>query len=548
MLESFAQAFDDVFLTFATLQVILFAAAYGIFIGAIPGLTATMAVALLVPITYYMEPLPALAAIVTLEACAIFAGDIPNTLLRIPGTPSSAAYTEDAYAFTRAGRHQQALGISLVFSVVGGLFGAVILMIAAPSLAQFALQFTSFENFWLVVLGLSCAAMVAHGSKLKSAIALLLGLLLSTVGLGDVHAQPRFMFGIDALIVGIHFIPAMIGLFGISEVLRNLLRGLDIPSAPGTSSLPDDSSGAAESGMEAANVQTPPSTASAPGLDEETLALLGVERQRVFVPALPLLIRRKFHTVRSMIIGTFVGILPGAGADIGAWVSIAASKKLSKHPERYGRGSVEGLSDATAANNAALGGAWVPTLVLGIPGDSVTAIVIGVLLMKNVKPGPSIFQDQPELLFSIYLTFIAANLVLLPLGFLAIRGAGQLIRIPRKILLPAILLFSTVGAFALNNDVFDIWIMLAMGVFGFALESFRVPLGPLVLGLILGSDVERYFIQSMNKTEGNIFSLLNPGRPIAAFLGLACMVMWVLPVIMRVIRLVRRPKQTGTVP
>ncbi len=512
MLEVLERSFYAVFASPATLLAILFAATYGVVIGAIPGLTATMAVALLVPITYHLDPVSALAAIVALEACAIFAGDLPNALLRIPGTPASSAYTEDAYALTRRGYPRQALGVSLLFSVVGGIFGAIVLMAAAPAVARFALFFTSVEYFWLAALGLSCAGIVASGSRLKGALALLVGLLLSTVGLSPVHGTPRFVFGTDALIVGVHFIPAMIGLFGLSEVLRNLLRGFDVVAT----------------GSERADVQddensNPDDVSSGERILRESAG------RGMLVPAALLFVRRKWHALRSMVIGTGVGVLPGAGADIGAWVSMAASKKTSRHPGDYGKGSIEGLSDASAANNAALGGAWVPSLIFGIPGDSVTAIAIGVLLMQNVKPGPKIFEDQPELVYSVFFTFIAANLLLLPLGYLAIRGASHLVRIPRRVLLPAILLFCTVGAYALYSDLLDVWIMLAMGVLGFALEAFRVPLGPVVLGLILGAKLEEYFIRSVIKNQGSVLSLLSPERPIALVLGVSCILIWVLP-------------------
>ena len=488
-------AFTNVFLNPEVLLVIFAAAAYGIFMGAVPGLTATMAVALLIPLTYFMDTTSALAAVVTLVASAIFAGDIPNTLLRIPGTPSSAAYTDDAYALTRQGRHQEALGVSLVFSVAGGIFGTLVLIFLARPLASLATSFSSFEYFWLYLLGLSCAALVSRGSSLKGALALVIGLLISTIGLSAVHSEPRFTFGVPQLLKGIEFIPAMIGLFGISEVLRN---------------------------MSGATPQiTPTPTRGQRGAIRET-----------FSPALQTFSGRFFHFLRSSSIGSLIGMLPGAGADIAAWVSKAISKRFSSKPDEYGKGSLEAIADSTAANNSALAGAWVPALVFGIPGDSVTALVIGVLTMHHVTPGPAIFEEnQGELVYSIYAMFLVANLFLLPLGFLAIRAGGLLIRIPRRVLLPCILLFCIVGSYAIRNSALDIVVMLLMGLLGFFLERRQVPLGPVVLGIILGGPLEEKFIQSLTSSDGRIAAFFS--RPAAAVLGIICLALWVSPLFLR---------------
>lgn len=500
MNEAMTTALENVF-SGQVLLVVLISAVYGLFVGAVPGLTATMAVALMVPFTFFLDEVSGLAAIVTLEACSIFAGDIPTTLMRIPGTPSSAAYTDDAYALMRAGRHEESLGVSLVFSVVGGLLGSLALIFAAPQLAKMAFQFTTYEYFWLCLLGLSCAAIVSRGSRLKGALALVIGLLLSTVGLGTVHSVPRLTFGYDQLITGINFIPAMIGLFGVSEVLRNVLR------------LDDEGDGRTD--------------AAGPPLVGRRLA---DSLRPVFGGIGRRLWHSKWNLLRSSVIGSLVGMLPGAGADIAAWISYAVSKRFSRTPDEYGRGSIEGVSDATSSNNASLAGAWIPALVLGIPGDSVTAIVIGVLLMKNITPGPAIFTkpDQAVLVYSIYTTFILANLLLIPLGFLAIRTGSLIVRIPRRVLLPVILLFCILGAFAIDGSVFGIWVMLAMGVLGFVLEAYEVPLGPVVLGIILGGKLEETFVQNLTKSD-SLLAFFE--RPISAGLGIACLVLWLAPLL-----------------
>ena len=517
MSEAALQALSGVLGDPKVLLIIVVAAAYGVFMGAVPGLTATMAIALVVPVTFFLDPISALAAVVTLEACAIFAGDIPNTLLRIPGTPSSAAYADDAYALTRVGRSAEALGACLTFSVAGGLFGTVVLMLFAPQLANIATWFTVAEYFWLYLLGLSCAVIVSRGSMLKAAFALIIGLLFSTVGLSAVHTQARFTFGQAELFQGINFIPAMIGLFGVSEVFRNVLTYDAVGTMP----------------------QAQSTAGSAP--DRSWSQWLAQSVNSVFAAALPFLWLRKWHTLRSGMIGSLVGMLPGAGADIGAWVSLAASKRLSKKPEEYGQGSLEGIADATSANSSALAGAWVPALVFGIPGDSITAIVIGVLLMKNIKPGPEIFEKQAALVYSIFLVFFLANLVLIPVGFLAIKVGGYVVKIPRKILLPVILLFCVIGAYAINGSYFDIGVMLLMGMLGFFLERRQIPLGPVVLGIILGGPLEERFIQTLS-SSGSAWTAFF-ARPMAAVLGTTAILVWLTPVLARLLRVRRMPDE-----
>ena len=238
--------------------------------------------------------------------------------------------------------------------------------------------------------------------------------------------------------------------------------------------------------------------------------------------------------LRSSVTGTMIGMLPGAGADIAAWISYAVSKRFSSQPQQYGKGSLEGLGDATGANNAALGGAWIPALVFGIPGDSVTAIAIGVLLMKNITPGPGIFDaaenpDQATLVVSIYVTFVIANIMLIPLGIAAIRAGTLLIQIPRRVLLPIIVMFCIVGAYSMSGSYFDVSVMLAMGLLGFVLEKYDFPLGPVVLGLILGSQVEHRFLQCLTKST-DILAFFS--SPISIVLGIACIMLWFAPIVL----------------
>ena len=470
----------------SVLGVMLLAAVFGLFVGAIPGLTATMATALLVPFTFFMDPVPAIACIVTTVAMAIFAGDIPGALLRIPGTPASAAYCDEAYALVRKGKAELALGTSLVCAVIGGVMGSIVLALTAPALAEFAIKFSSYEYFWLACLGLSCAVIISTGSTLKGVVSLLIGLFISTIGIDITAGHPRFTFGSVEMMGGISFIPAMIGMFAVSELIRFTV-----------------------------------STATNEGVTQQPI-------KRVFHGIGSTLKQYKKNVFRGGVIGAFVGILPGAGADIAAWIAYAISKRFSKNSKKYGTGHVEGLVDAGTANNAGLAGAWVPAIVFGIPGDSITAIVIGVLYMKGMNPGPTVFLSQPELIYAVFIAFFIANLALLPLGFLAIRLSRQILRVPRRILIPVILMFCIVGSFAINNTVFGVAIMLVMGVLAYLMEENGFPVAPTILGIVLGTMLEDNFMSSMIKADGDLMGFFS--RPIAATLGVLLIVLWLIPI------------------
>jgi TctA family transporter len=353
LITAFGMVFDP-----GTVLVMLGASLFGLFVGAVPGLTATMATALLVPVTFFMPPITAIAAIVTATAMAIFSGDIPGCLLRMPGTPASAAYADEAYAMTRKGQAELALGASLVFSAIGGLFGTAVLILSAPALAEFALRFSSFEYFWLVL----ATRDRDHAERpLKGVVSLLLGLLVACVGLGNPAGFPRFTFGSTELMGGIGMIPMMIGMFAVSEILRY----------------------AADTGAKV----------------EVAVQPIG----NVFRGMWELAKKYPVQILRGSTLGTLVGALPGAGADIAAWMSYAISKKMSKEPEKFGTGHVEGIVESGAANNSALAGAWIPALVFGIPGDSITAIVIGAL--HEEQSGADVFTQNPQNIYAVFLLF-----------------------------------------------------------------------------------------------------------------------------------------------
>ncbi|MBX6367455.1 MAG: tripartite tricarboxylate transporter permease [Rhodospirillales bacterium] len=491
LLAAFATVFDPY-----VLLIICLSSAYGLFVGAMPGLTATMATALLVPITFFMPPVPALAAIVTATAMAIFAGDIPGCLLRIPGTPASAAYVDEAYALTRKGKAEQALGAGVVFSAIGGIFGTIVLVTAAPALAEIALQFSSFEYFWLVCLGLTCAVFITTESPLKGIITLFIGLFVATIGLDNPAGQPRFTFGSADLLSGVDVIPAMIGLFAIAEVLRVVA---------------------------AAEVRLP-SAAEVKG--------------SIFRGQWELAKKYRVQVLRGSASGTLIGALPGAGADIAAWIAYAMSKRFSKEPQKFGTGHIEGIVESGAANNAAVSGAWIPALVFGIPGDSITAIVIGVLYLKGLNPGPTIFINNPESIYAVFILFFLSNIIMLPFGWLAIKSAKQILRVPRNILMPLILMFCIVGAFAMNNSLYGVTVMLVFGLLGFFLEENGFPIAPVILGMILGPMLEQNFITSLIKSDGDMLAFFE--RPIAAGLGIVTLLVWATPIVLALLRRRRR--------
>src|SRR5918995_1540375 len=475
--------------------VLLLASVFGLVVGALPGLTATMATALLVPLTFFMEPVPAIGAIIAASAMAIFAGDISGTLLRIPGTPASAAYVEDAFRLTGRGQAELALGACLVTSAIGGLFGAAVLAFSAPVLAEFALKFSSAEYFWLACFGLSCAVFISTDAPVKGVVSLLIGLFIATIGIDVTAGHPRFSFGNVELMGGVSFIPAMIGMFAIGEILRY-------------------------------------ATATKRPVEVAHQAIVHVFRGLGSV-----LWRYKVNLFRGNVIGTAIGVLPGAGADIAAWISYAVAKRFSKEPEKFGTGHVEGLVDAGAANNSALGGAWVPAMVFGIPGDSITAIVIGVLYMKNMNPGPTVLLHAPELLYGVFIVFFVANILMIPLGYAAIRLSRHILHVPRDILMPIILIFCIVGAFAINNTAFGVGIIIVLGLLAYLMEENHIPIAPAILGIVLGPLVERNFMTSMIKGGGDLSHFFS--RPIAAVLGVITLAIWALVIGGWVLRVVR---------
>lgn len=471
----------------ALLLTLLVCTLYGALVGALPGLSATMAVALLVPFTFYMDPVQAIAAIIATTSTAIFAGDISGALLRVPGTPASAAYNDDAYKIAASGQARTVLFTALFTGVMGGIIGVLMLWMAAPLMARVATNFSSYEMFWLAALGLSCAVFVADAPPAKTMASLFIGLAIACVGIDVAVGIPRFTFGFDELYDGVEFISAMIGFFAMTELIRNL-GGPGVTGANGKPALRMEPVGE---------------------------AIRGALRQ----------IRRWWlSVVRSSPIGVVIGVLPGAGADVAAWVTYALSRRLSKTPARFGKGHYEGLVDAGSANNASIAGAWTPALIFGIPGDSVTAIAIGVLTMKGLAPGPDIFMRNGEMVHTIFGAFMLSNFFMLLSGAIAIVLASHLLRMPRATLMPLVLMLSLIGGFAVTGSPFSIWIMLVLGGVGYLMCLAGIPLAPAILGIVLGEVLERNFMTSMIKSGGDFSAFFE--RSVSLGLGVLTIIVW----------------------
>ena len=453
---------------------ILASSIYGLVVGSLPGLSATMATALLVPVTFYLSPIAAVATIIAASAMAIFSGDIPGCLLRIPGTPASAAYTDEAYAMTRKGQAELALGAGLWFSAVGGIVGTLSLVLMAPLLAEMALSFSTFEYFWLAFLGLMCATLVARSSPIKAIASMLIGLLVSCIGIENPAGTPRFTFGITDLLGGIEPIPALVGVFAVSEVMRAMTLAEPPP-------MPRRKFGSILAGQWA------------------------------------LTKRYQWPMWRGNIVGIIIGVLPGAGADMAAWVSYAMSKRFSREPEKFGTGHPEGLVEAGASNNASLASGWVPSLLFGIPGDTITAIAIGVLYMKGLNPGPTLFTERASSMYALYIIFILANIIMIPLGIAMIRIASLVLRAPRAAVMPVIVLLCAVGSFATGNNLFSVLLVGVFGVIGFVMERNGYPVAAMVLGIVMGTMVEQNFVTSLIKSDGDPLPFFE--RPVSAVLA-----------------------------
>ncbi len=467
-------------LNIKTLLLILIGVFVGIIFGAIPGMTATMAVALMLPITFGLQPLNGMSLLVALYIGGISGGLITAILLKIPGTPASIATTFDGHPMPARGEAGKALGIGIVYSFLGGLFSILILIFISPALARIALKFSSYDYFFIAVFALTMIASLSQGSLIKGLIAGGMGVALSLVGVAPLDGYPRFTFGIHGLDAGFGLLPLLICLYAVGEIIRKAeTREADVAKNEITD-----------------------------------------YKIKGFGFSLKEFVQQLFNLFRSSVIGTGIGILPGIGGATSNIIAYITAKNQSKHPEKFGTGIMDGIVASESANNASVGGALVPLLPLGIPGDTVTAMLLGGLMIHGIRPGPLLFTTNGPIVYSIFAALIVANFAMIALGFFGMRGFVRLLSIPKHILFPIIMVLCVVGAYAANNRMFDVICLLIFGLVGYGLMKLGFPMPPVVLGFILGPIAELNLRRGLQLSNGSYAPFLH--KPISiVFLSVA---------------------------
>ncbi|MGJ8453865.1 tripartite tricarboxylate transporter permease [Pseudothermotoga sp. U03pept] len=429
----------------------------GLIIGALPGMSATMGVALFLPLTYWMTPSESLVFLGSLYMAAIYGGSFSAILLRTPGTPSNIGTTFDGHPMAKQGRGWQAILIATYSSLYGGLFGMICFLIFAPMLATIALRFGPPEYFWLGIFGLTVISSLSRGNTLKGFIGGLIGMMISFVGVAPVGGNVRFIFGSSYLISGFGLIPALVGLFCIPEVINMIVQR----------------------GQKQLFVEAK--------VEKGTIT-------KTFVDVM----KRQVDLIRASVIGFIIGVLPGAGGNIANLVSYSEAMRASKHPERFGTGIPEGVIATEASNNATVGGGFVPLMTLGVPGTPVDAILYGALLIQGLRPGAELFTTRADVVYTFIVGVLAATLLMVPIGLLFGRGMTKVIyKIPIHVIVPVILLLTMIGSYCVQNDISNVYTMLILGVLGYILKRFGFEAGPITLGLILGPIAETGFTQGL---------------------------------------------------
>lgn len=475
-------AFESLYSSFLVLTTpmmlfhVVWATLLGIFVGSLPGLTATMGVALLTSLTYSLEKDAAILVLICMYVGAIYGGSRSAILLNIPGTPASAATALDGYPLAKQGKAAYAMGLATAGSALGTFLGIILLVVLAPPLAAVALKFGSFEFFWLAVFGIVISGqLTADGNALKGYISGLLGLAIAMVGSEGIHAVVRFNFGISELNGGIGLIPAMVGVFGFAEVLTAMSN-------------------------------------------KDGDLVVPTKKRQKSIPRLADLIKYRLTIIRSGVIGTLVGIIPGVGEDIGAWASYAAAKKSSKEKDQFGHGSQEGLIAAETGNSAVVPGSLIPAITLAIPGSAPSAVLIAALFIHGVRPGPMIMIEQPEFIYSIAIMLFLATLAILVFGLSLTPVFVSVLRIPNAYLMPVVFTLCVIGPYAISQRLFDVWVMAFFGIVGFLLRKMKYPMPPLVLGIILGALLDKSLRRGLILSDGDVSTFFT--RPISAAFAL----------------------------
>lgn len=473
------------------IMITFFGVLMGMLFGALPGINASMGVALLLPLTYGMSPISGLTMLLGIYCGAIYGGSITAVLINTPGTTAAACTTFDGHKLAQQGKAGKALGMATISSYIGGTFSVIVLIVLAPVLAKVALKFGPPEYFALAVFGLSIITSLAGDSFVKAIISGVFGLMIATVGMDMMNGTPRYTFNQVALLDGFSFIPVLIGLFAVSQVLINVETSRSLSMK-----------------------------------DTKILGLL---------PSLKELKSVGPTIARSSVIGTFVGILPGAGATISSFICYNEAKRWSKHPEEFGNGSLEGVAAPEAGNNAATGGAMVPLLSLGIPGSETTAILLGAFMIQGISPGPLLFRDNIHVAYGIFAGLLLANLAFLIIGLFGVKLFVKILQIPERILMPMIISMAFVGSFAVKNSLFNVGIMLAFGLIGYFMRKLKFPITPVVLALVLGPMAEASLRRALILSGGSWLIFVQ--RPITFTLLVVTVISVMFPII--------REKMTG---
>jgi putative tricarboxylic transport membrane protein len=475
----------------------------GMVIGAMPGLSATMAIALLLPLTFSMEPETGLSMLASLYLAAMYGGSIAAILLRTPGTPAAAATVVDGYPMAQKGQAGRALGLSLTASLIGGVLSAVALLTIAPMLGRIVLNFGPIEIFAIAVLGITIIGSLSQGSTILGLFSGAVGLMIGTVGMDPTTGTPRFTFGVLELFGGVEFTVALIGLFSIPQAIRLIVQG-----------------------------------------NRDQTEKVSNVRDRMlptwseFVELLP-------NSLRSGVIGILTGLIPGTGGDTASWFAYNEARRFSRRKELFGTGHAPGIVAPEAANNAVVGGALVPTIALGIPGSSATAVLLGGLMVHGILPGPTLMTEYGDVTYTLLWAVLFANVALFLVGILFTRACVAVTKIPNRVVGPVIVVLSVVGAFAINNAMFDVWLMIAFGMLGFVFDEFGIPTPPLVIGLILGPVLDTSLQQSLLIGQGSWTIFLQ--SPISAvLLGIALLsVLQATPLFGSLGRLFRTPREAA---
>jgi putative tricarboxylic transport membrane protein len=440
-------------------------AVLGIFFGALPGVSATLGIALLVPLTFPMAPVAALVFLGAVYCGAIYGGSISAILINVPGTPAAVATMIDGYEMTKQGKGGQALGLATVASMTGGQLSVIVLLFGAPLVAGVALEIRSAEFFWIVLFAMSTVGAIGAGSPIKGIISASIGLSIGLIGAHQMTGTLRFAFGEPALYQGVPVVSALVGLFSISQVLV-LAEGKGMASQ------------------------------------------LKVPKIGSLWPGGNLLWRLRNTLLRSSLIGTVVGLIPGAGADIASFIGRSEAKRYSSKPEEYGKGSPEAVVAAEAANNAVVGGSLIPMLTLGIPGNAVTAALLGGLLIHGLIPGPLLFDEAPDVLYPFIFSLFLANVFFALVAFFGLKYVAKIVLVPQGVIAPCVTALAVIGAYSFRNIGFDIWIMFTMGLMGYALRKAGFPLAPIILGIILGPLAEENIDRVMTLAQAADLSLM----------------------------------------